>query len=130
MCETNLTRKYLKWENNKGFMYYLTTKGKNYLEEWRRLRKDFSNNIPGKLIEEFPVSGNEGLYGWTFLPDDGKIRRREDLRGTDRGLETDIHENIHTPDERETRYLTAEILKGIQGEKRGKYEKSPPGYNR
>ena len=109
---------------------YLTEKGKQYLEEWRRVRNDFSSNIPGKIIEEFPVSRNEGLYGWTFLPDDGKIRRREDLKETYRGLETDIHENIHTVDERETRYLTAEILKGIFGKEKNKYDNSPKDYLR
>jgi len=117
-------------------MVYLTGKGKQYLEEWRRLRQDFSNNIPGKLVEEFPVSGNEGIYGWTFVPNDGKIRRREDLAGTYKGSETDIHECIHDPfnDVNTREYLTSliskEHLKAMFGKEKNKYENLPKDYLR
>ena len=136
MVGTQFARKYLKLNCFNQAMFYLTEKGKQYLEEWHRLRKDFSHNIPGKLIEEFPVSGNEGLYGWTFVPDDGRIRRREDLRGTYKGSETDIHECAHDPfndvDFREyrTRLITREHMKNVVGEETKKYETSPPDYNR
>jgi hypothetical protein len=84
-----------------------------YFELHRLSKKDFTRNVPSQRIETFPVSGNRGLYGWTLLPTDGKIRRREDLYGTIEGLITDVHENIHTPDERETRYLTDALLEPL-----------------
>jgi len=100
-------------------VYYANEK---YLEKFRLDRQDFTNNVPSRRIETFPKSGNEGLYGWTFRPSDGRIRRREDLIGTFKGLETDIHENIHTSDERETRYLTAWIMEHLTKEN-NKYHK-------
>lgn len=81
----------------------------NYLERFRKIRElSFLNNLPWKKIETFPKSGNEGLYGWTYLQDT-KIHLREDLIG-EKKIETEIHESIHTNDERETRYLTAWIM--------------------
>ena len=47
-----------------------------YLELHRLAKKDFTRNVPSQRIETFPVSGSRGLYGWTLLPTDGKIRRR------------------------------------------------------
>ena len=69
---------------------------------------DFTDRVPGKNLETFPVSGNEGLYGYTFL---GDIRawRRDDLSGNFAKM-VDIHESIHTPDEYETRILTDWIM--------------------
>ena len=109
-----------------------------YLELHRLAKKDFTRNVPSQRIETFPVSGNRGLYGWTLLPTDGKIRRREDLYGTIEGLITDVHENIHTPDERETRYLVDQLLEPLLDflmrennkypQKRGYQKHLPPNY--
>jgi len=117
-------------------MVYLTEKGKQYLEEWKRIRGDFSHNLPGFIIEEFPVSGNEGLYGMTLVPSDGKIGRRTDLYGTEKGLETDLHECGHDPGndidmcEYRTRLLARERLKAIVGEEKNKYRNDPEEYKR
>ncbi len=84
----------------------------SYLAEWRKGRAlAFLNSIPSKKVEHFPRSGNEGLYGFTFRHD-GKVHIREDLIDYQK-TKTDIHECIHTPDERETRYLVDEIMKVI-----------------
>lgn len=112
-------------------MVYFTPKGKEllesykranqkYIENFRRQRKDFTNNVPSNRIEPFPKSGNEGLYGWTTRPNDGRVNIREDLFGLER-LITDVHENIHTQDERETRYLVDWMLDFLR--ERNKYEK-------
>ena len=69
---------------------------------------DFTDRVPGKNLETFPVSGNEGLYGYTFLGDI-KAWRRDDLSGNFAKM-VDIHESIHTPDEYETRILTDWIM--------------------
>ncbi|MCK4588918.1 MAG: hypothetical protein KAT77_00620 [Nanoarchaeota archaeon] len=111
-------------------MVHLTKKGKQYLEEWRRARGDFSDNIPSRLIIEFPVSGNEGLYGQTIWPNDGRIWRREDLRETYKGVETDIHECNHDEWEYRTRLITREHMKAMFGEEKNKYDDSPEEYKR
>lgn len=69
---------------------------------------DFTDRVPGKNLETFPVSGNEGLYGYTFLGDI-MAWRRDDLSGNFAKM-VDIHESIHTPDEYETRILTDWIM--------------------
>ncbi|MBW2963160.1 hypothetical protein KY306_00085 [Candidatus Woesearchaeota archaeon] len=118
-------------------MVYLTEKGKQYLEEWRRLRNDFNSNLPGFIIEEFPVSRNEGLYGWTFVPPDGKIRRREDLGGgIHQGKKTDLHELGHDKlndgemCEYVTRLLTEERMKSVVPEEKIKYGGNHKDYPR
>lgn len=110
-------------------MVYFTPNGEELYQEqrkyrarFRRERIDFTNNVPSQKIDTFPVSGNRGLYGWTFRPSNGRINRREDLIGTLEGLITDVHENIHTPDERETRYIVAWMLEPLFKEK-NKYKR-------
>jgi hypothetical protein len=80
-----------------------------YLDKRIESLFDFTGRVPGKLLHPFPVSGNEGLFGFTYL---GDIHawRRDDLLGTNKGEETDIHECIHTPDEYETRVLTSWMM--------------------
>jgi len=80
-----------------------------YLDRRIEAMHDFSDRVPGKHLHTFPVSGNEGLYGFTFLGD-VHAWRREDLIGSKKGKETDIHECIHTPNEYETRILTSWIM--------------------
>ncbi len=119
-------------------MVSFTKTGSAYIARHRLSKKDFTRNVPSQRIETFPVSGNKGLYGWTLLPTDGKIRRREDLYGTIEGLITDVHENVHTQDERETRYLTDAILEPLLDfltrennkypQKRGYEKHLPPNY--
>ncbi len=86
-----------------------------YLVRFHEQRDDFTAGIPCSRIESFPRSGNEGLYGWTTIPSDGRIHRREDLIGTWQGYVTDIHESIHTPDEYETRRLVEWVLEPLRG---------------
>lgn len=80
-----------------------------YLGRRAEAMHDFSDRVPGKHLNTFPSSGNEGLYGFTFLGD-VHAWRRDDLTGSKRGKETDIHECIHTSDEYETRVLTSWIM--------------------
>ena len=101
-------------------MVYYTKQSEDYLERFRRDREDVTNNIPWKKQEHFPRSGNEGLYGFTYRHD-GKIHVREDLIDSKR-TETIIHESIHTPDEYETRRLTAWIMESFLKEN-NKYHK-------
>lgn len=79
-----------------------------YLDRRQDALQDFSDRVPGKQLNTFPVSGNEGLFGYTFLGD-VKVWRRDDLSG-DFAKMVDIHESIHTPDEYETRILTDWIM--------------------
>ncbi|MDP6600198.1 MAG: hypothetical protein QF798_02055 [Candidatus Woesearchaeota archaeon] len=79
-----------------------------YLDRRLESMHDFTGRVPGKNLETFPVSGNEGLYGYTFLGDI-KAWRRDDLSGNFAKM-VDIHESIHTPDEYETRILTDWIM--------------------
>ena len=79
-----------------------------YLDRRLEYMHDFTDRVPGKNLETFPVSGNEGLYGYTFLGDI-KAWRRDDLSGNFAKM-VDIHESIHTPDEYETRILTDWIM--------------------
>ena len=125
---------------------YLTYEGQKALEEItqnekynRRVRQEknnFNNNLPGFLIEEFPVSGNEGLYGWTFVPPDGKIRRREDLKGFYKGIETDLHECGHDKlnDGVICEYLTGllarERMKSVKPEEKNKYKNQLEEYRK
>lgn len=71
-----------------------------YLDRRIESMHDFTDRVPGKNLETFPVSGNEGLYGYTFLGD-VKAWRRDDLSGKF-ALEVDVHECIHTDNEYET----------------------------
>lgn len=75
-----------------------------YLDRRIESMHDFTDRVPGKNLETFPVAGNEGLYGYTFLGD-VKAWRRDDLTG-DFAKMVDVHECIHTPDEYETRRIT------------------------
>jgi len=83
-----------------------------YLDRFRKQRREsFLNTLPAPQIEWFPKSGNEGLYGWTYLPTDGKIRLREDLKyNPEQKTKTDLHESGHTNCELETRLLTDERM--------------------
>ena len=79
-----------------------------YLDRRIEAMHDFSDRVPGKHLHTFPISGNEGLYGFTFLGD-VHAWRREDLFG-DLAKMVDIHECIHTPNEYETRRITDAIM--------------------
>jgi hypothetical protein len=84
-----------------------------YNDLLERSRKDFTRNVPLKVLHEFSNSGNEGLYGFTYLGS-MMMGRNERLRGTERGLETDVHECIHTEWEYETRVLTKWMMEGLE----------------
>ncbi|MBS3124094.1 hypothetical protein J4437_05685 [Candidatus Woesearchaeota archaeon] len=99
----------------------------DYLTRFRNEQKDLLKFIPLAHIDKFPKNGNEGLYGWTWRNKNGKVNLREDLTGTKK-LEVDIHECCHTPDEYETRVLTAEIMKTILPEEK-KYLRNWKDYN-
>ncbi|MFC1801482.1 hypothetical protein ACFLZB_03380 [Nanoarchaeota archaeon] len=78
-----------------------------YLEAVRLAKEDFTNLLPWRQVEWFPNSGNEGLYGWTYMPTDGKINLNDKLQADYlEKFKTDVHESGHTQDERETRYWT------------------------
>ena len=76
----------------------------SYLDRRVEAMDDFTDRVPGKQLHTFPVSGNEGLYGYTRIGD-VHAGRREDLIGTEFAKEVDVHESIHTPDEYETRRI-------------------------
>ena len=79
----------------------------SYDERFHKERRDTLKFMQFTTVQKFPRSGNEGLYGFTFR--DGKVNWRDDLHSFQK-LKTDVHESIHTPNERETRYITDEIL--------------------
>lgn len=89
-----------------------------YLDKRIEAMHDFTDRVPGKHLHTFPSSGNEGLFGFTYL---GDVRawRRDDLIGTKFAKEVDVHESIHTPDEYETRRITEWMM----SEERPKYIK-------
>jgi hypothetical protein len=95
------------YEEERLSVNYKSTIG-TYLNKRQEAIQDFSDRVPGKQLDTFPVSGNEGLYGFTFLGDN-KAWRRDDLTGSFAKM-VDIHESIHTPDEYETRVLTDWIM--------------------
>ena len=95
------------YEKERLSIDYKSTIG-TYISRRQEALQDFSDRVPGKSLETFPVSGNEGLYGYTFLGDI-KVWRRDDLSGNFAKM-VDIHECIHTPDEYETRILTDWIM--------------------
>lgn len=80
---------------------------RKYLERFRIDREDFSKFLPAPLINWFPNSGNEGLYGWTLWPNDGRINLNENLNTDERQKnKTDIHESGHHEWEYGTRRWT------------------------
>ena len=95
------------YEQERLSINYKSTIG-TYLKRRQDALHDFTDRVPGKNLETFPVSGNEGIYGYTFLGDI-KVWRRDDLSGNFAKM-VDIHECIHTPDEYETRILTDWIM--------------------
>ncbi|MCH8004204.1 MAG: hypothetical protein IH934_06265 [Nanoarchaeota archaeon] len=95
------------YEQERLSINYKSTIG-TYLKRRQDALHDFTDRVPGKNLETFPVSGNEGIYGYTFLGDI-KVWRRDDLSGKFAKM-VDIHECIHTPDEYETRILTDWIM--------------------
>lgn len=90
----------------------------SYLDRRVEAMHDFTDRVPGKQLHPFPVSGHEGLFGFTYL---GDVRawRRDDLIGTEFAKEVDVHESIHTPDEYETR----RIVEWMMSKERPKYIK-------
>ena len=76
-----------------------------YLDRRIEAMHDFTDRVPGKHLHTFPSSGNEGLFGFTYLGD-VHAWRRDDLIGTEFAKMVDVHESIHTPDEYETRRIT------------------------
>ncbi len=86
----------------------------SYLERWEKERRDTLKFSRPTVLNTFPLSGNRGLYGFTFR--DGRVNLREDLiwRQDEEKYNTDFHESGHTPDELETRYWaelrTAELF--------------------
>ena len=87
-----------------------------YLDRRIEAMHDFTDRVPGKHLHTFPSSGNQGLFGFTYLGDQ-RIWRRDDLIGSEFAKMVDVHESIHTPDEYETRRITEWMM-----------EKEKPGY--
>ena len=89
-----------------------------YLDRRIEAMHDFTDRVPGKQLHTFPVSGNEGLFGFTYL---GGIHvwRRDDLIGTKFAEEVDVHESAHTDNEYETR----RIVEWMMSKERPKYIK-------
>ena len=70
--------------------------------------QDFTNAVD-KSLTLLPKSIMGGVLGFTYLGENF-MARRDDLTGA-KALMVDVHEAIHTPDEYETRVLTAWMLK-------------------
>ena len=88
-----------------------------YLDRRVEAMHDFTDRVPGKQLNSFSVSGNEGLFGFTYLGD-VHVWRRDDLTG-ELAKMVDVHESIHTPDEYETRRITEWMMQ----KERSKYIK-------
>lgn len=101
--------------------------GEEYLEKFRQARKkSFWNNIPWTELEWF--SGFKGLYGYT-IRQSGKIGMNKELEFDEKEkIDTDIHESLHTNDERETKYLTEELIKVLFPEAKRYKAKAVPEY--
>lgn len=86
---------------------YLSTSG-TYLNRRLKALHDFTDRVPGKHMHILPESIMGGVLGFTYLGDTF-MARRADLTGETARM-VDIHECIHTPDEYETRILTAWMM--------------------
>ena len=80
----------------------------NYTGRIERAQNDFTNLVPPKNINKFPVSLMGGVLGFTYLGD-SFVGIRDDLNEHEAN-EVEIHEAIHTPDEYETRVITKWML--------------------
>ncbi len=80
----------------------------NYAGRIERAQNDFTNLVPPKNINKFPVSLMGGVLGFTYLGD-SFVGIRDDLNDHEAN-EVEIHEAIHTPDEYETRVITKWML--------------------
>ena len=79
-----------------------------YLDRRVEAMHDFTDRVPGKHLNLFQSTGNDGLFGFTYIGS-AHIWMRDDLTG-EFGKMVQVHESIHTPDEYETRILTAWIM--------------------
>lgn len=97
----------------------------SYRQQWEMERRDLWKFMPATVVRQFPLNGNEGLYGFT-LRGSGIINIRDDLSDK---LKSEVicHESIHTTDEYETRILSRWIMDSMMPEKE-KYRQRPPPY--
>lgn len=117
----------MKWLKKSGKIHDGEEIGK-YIADVRKRKEDFTNLVPWRQVERFPLHGNRGLYGFTYRHE-GKIHIREDLdQAPHKKTETDLHESIHTPNERETRYLTAWMLEHLFPDVETYQKGKPPKY--
>ncbi len=79
-----------------------------YLDRRIEALQDFTDRVPGKHLDSKPKSVMGGILGFTY-EGDNRATRRDDLTGSIAEM-VDIHECIHTPNEYETRLLTAWIM--------------------
>lgn len=86
---------------------------KDYIKRHIESKEDTSNRVPLKWLNIFPESMMGSVLGFTYLGDNS-MGRRADLTGSAARM-VDIHESIHTPDEYETRVLTAWIMEKVRG---------------
>lgn len=73
---------------------------------YTRARRDFTVHVPEKRMQMMKLP--PGFYGFTYLGHD--FMAINDNLSPERNYETQVHEAIHTPDEYETRAITAWML--------------------
>ncbi|MBI2652096.1 hypothetical protein HYX00_01405 [Candidatus Woesearchaeota archaeon] len=86
---------------------------KNYMKQHIEGKEDMTNRVPLKWLNILPETMMGGVLGFTYLGENF-MGRRADLVGKTARM-VDIHESIHTPDEYETRVLTAWIMEKVRG---------------
>ncbi|MBD3310573.1 hypothetical protein GF351_05120 [Candidatus Woesearchaeota archaeon] len=87
----------------------------SYEKQLNRARRDFSGNLPLKVIELFSRSGNEGLLGYTWL---GSIKMGmcRDIYAQALWDEVDAHERGHDEWEYGTRVKSRYRIEPDDGE--------------
>lgn len=96
-----------------------------YRQQWETERNDLWKFMPATVMRQFPLNGNEGLYGFT-VRGSGIINVRDDLDDKFKA-EVVCHESIHTTDEYETRVLSRWIIDSMMPEEE-KYKTKPREY--
>lgn len=94
--------------NYKPLIYHVGEKKHHlsYISRWETDRRDFSKLAPGKKVQVLDLP--HGLYGYTFLHRNEMVISSKVVEPFK--YEVDVHESIHTPDEYETRAITAWML--------------------
>jgi hypothetical protein len=98
----------------------------SYLERQRQEKRNLLKFLPATHLKRFPKNGNEWILGWTYRNKDGSSRTRDDLVGKEH-LRVQVHEDIHTPNEYETRRWEEEIMETMFPTKE-KYQTKPKNY--